>query len=126
MLYENKRNLKRAEALKLIYSMQVDMANAMLDPVKHRSGLKPSHEHPKLATEVQAKINLLEWQINFNKDGPFEEKNVLNTMNHYQNEALNTKTKQMRRNILLLQLNSQKIGRKIERATTMPQNLLKR
>ena len=55
----------------------------MMDPVKHRSGLKPTHKHPKLATEVQAKINLLEWQIKFIEDKPFEEKNVLATMNRY-------------------------------------------
>ena len=52
ILYENKRNLKRAEALKLIYSMQVEMAQALVDPVKHRCGEKASFEKPKLETAV--------------------------------------------------------------------------
>ena len=38
MIYENKRNLKKADVLKLVYSMQTDMAKTLFDPEKHKSG----------------------------------------------------------------------------------------
>ena len=38
--------------MKLIYSIQTDMVKHIVDPKTHRSGLKPTHEHPKLETEV--------------------------------------------------------------------------
>jgi len=92
ILNENKRNMKRSEAVKLVYSMQVEMTSNMMDTVLHRSGKKATQEHPKLETEVQASINLLEWQIKFNKEGSFAEKNAISVMNRYQNAA-NTNTR---------------------------------
>ena len=52
MLSENKKNLKRSEAMKLIYSMSSEIGRTMMDPVKHRSDFEPTHEKPKLKTEV--------------------------------------------------------------------------
>ena len=42
ILNENKSNMKRSEALKLVYSISTDMAKQIMDPVTHRSGLKPT------------------------------------------------------------------------------------
>ena len=61
ILYDNKRNLKRTEALKLIYAMQTSMAKCMLDPLKHRSGMKATKRHPKLESATQSLLNLIEW-----------------------------------------------------------------
>ena len=77
MLHENKYNLKRAEALKLVYSISTDLAKQLMDPVSHRSGLKPTQSKPKLETEVQSTLNLLEWQIKFNEANPFDDAKII-------------------------------------------------
>ena len=38
----NSFNLKRSEALKLVYTMSTDIIKNIMDPVAHKSGKKPS------------------------------------------------------------------------------------
>ena len=95
IMHENQSNMKRTEALKLVYSITTDMAKQVLDPIKHRSGLKPSQSNPKLETEVQSTLNLLEWQIKFNESNPFEDKNIINAMQSY-TDQVNTNTRALR------------------------------
>ena len=42
VLTESKKNLKRSEALKLIYAINVDVGKSLTDPVKHRSAYEPT------------------------------------------------------------------------------------
>lgn len=56
------------------------MVKKLVDPVSHNSGRKPTQQKPKLETEVQATLNLLEWQIKFNESKPFDEANVFTAM----------------------------------------------
>lgn len=53
--------MKRAEALKLIYSMQVEMGKAMVDPETHRCKEKATQDKPKLPPMIQSTVNLLDW-----------------------------------------------------------------
>jgi hypothetical protein len=47
--------------------MQIEMVTELFDASKHKSALKPTHKNPKLPTEVQAKINLIDWQKKINE-----------------------------------------------------------
>lgn len=63
ILTENKKNLKRSDAMKLIYAMNVDVGKSLTDPTKHRSMYEPTYDNPKLKTEIQARLNLIDWQL---------------------------------------------------------------
>ena len=56
-------HIKKVDAYKLSYGLQVDMMKAVMDPLRHRSGQAASQKHPKRDTEVQCLLNLMDWQL---------------------------------------------------------------
>ena len=49
---EAEHHIKRVDAFKMCYGLQVDMMKAVLNPKTHRPGLPPTHLNPKRDTEV--------------------------------------------------------------------------
>ena len=52
MLEENKKNLKRTEALKVIYGISTDLLKNMMDLERHQPGKKGTQDRPKLDFET--------------------------------------------------------------------------
>ena len=98
------------------------MADSIFDLDAFRSGKKPSQKFPKYETEVRAKLNLLDWQMKFNKDSPFDDRYTLDAINKITSEAI-VEPKIIRRKRFIVDLNAKKIGRKIERANSLKKEL---
>ena len=45
-------HIRKVDAYKMAYGLQVDMMKAVMDPASHRSGKEPTHLHPKRDPEV--------------------------------------------------------------------------
>ena len=58
-----KDDIKKADAFRMSYNLTLDMAKSILDPRKHRSNIKPTFKDPKLPTETQMLVNLMDWQV---------------------------------------------------------------
>ena len=59
---EAQNHIKRVDAFKMCYGLQVDMMRTVLDPKTHRPGLPPTPQNPKRDTEIQSLLNLFDWQ----------------------------------------------------------------
>ena len=127
VLDEDKYNLKRAEAMKLMYAVQVDAAHKVMSIDKHKAKIagslkKPDREYDPYTT---ATLNLLEWQMAFNETDPFDKENSSIVASDLVKD-IPTDVKKMRTEHLIVQLNARALNKKkLERSSSLPQSLLK-
>ena len=76
VLIDNNRKMNCKDALKIIYGVTTDLVKSMLDLESHQSGKRGTQDKPKLDSEVQSMLNVLDWEINFQKSDPFTDENV--------------------------------------------------
>ena len=124
---EEKFNLKRAEAMKLMYAVQIDAAHRVMSIDKHKAKICGSQKKQDKEYDpyTQATLNLLEWQMAFNETNPFDKENCSIVTNDLIKD-INTNTRKMRTEHLIVQLNAKPINKKPpERSTSLPLGMQK-
>jgi len=102
------------ECYRLCYNMQLDMAKAILDPKKHRSDILPSQKVPKLSTETQMLMNLMDWQVKMCCTYSQQE-NLKRMTDKYLDSAKHVKREKVKFDKYRMWVRAPLIGRKIER-----------
>lgn len=98
--------MKRSEAMKLMYSMQMDVAHKVMGVDKQRKRLSgKSSLAENFDPYTQASLNLLEWQITFNKREPFDRDQAIKLSEEYA-EVAETNTRKLRTDHLIVELNA--------------------
>ena len=109
---ESAHHIKKVDAFKMCYGLQVDMMKTVLDQRTHRSGLPPTPQNLKRDPEVQSLLNLYEWQQRIVAENHMfdEVERLIEDQKIDYEELFERKT--IRKNQLTTELNSKVYGKK--------------